>query len=220
MKRIKHVDLLPGRAKKEQRNNVPASRTQIREVRIKLKNSVEVEVYPLVLSIVQRCFKGIAEDGRMEYQDLLGEGLVAVAECIQRYKPEVKGKSIKFSTFAFFRIVGALRDAVKKQDRFSVNNQLAASESIDQQVSTQLELDVDLSNRALFLKVIKLMETKLRPDLATILVRSYLEELEDKEIAAELGIKKARVQELREEALSRVRSQLPRNNQRHGSWLG
>ncbi len=221
MKRIKHMDLLPGRTKKkeEQRSAVPASRTQIREVRIKL-GAQDVEVYPLVLTLVQRCFKGIAEDGRMEYQDLIGEGLLAVAECIKRYKPRPNGKAVKFSTFAFFRIVGQLRDAVKKQDRFSVRNQLVAAESIDLQVQHHSELDVDISNRTLFLKVIRLIETRLRPDLATILVRSYLEELTDKEIALELGITRARVDELRTEALSKVRSQMPASTALFGTWVG
>lgn len=218
MKKIKQTRTT--RDKKETVSVVAPSRVQVRRVTVKPKGQAEVEIYPLVLQLVKKCYKGLAEEGRLEYQDLISEGLLAVQQCLKRYKPEVKGKPVKFITFAFFRIVGALRDAVKQQDKFGVRAQLVAGEDMDSQISVANPLEMDISNRKLFLKVISIIEKKLPPKQATVLVRAYLEDLSDREIAKELGIKRADVEALRLQALNRVRAHMPADRKEFGTWVG
>lgn len=216
MKRLKTQKV---QNKKESQTTVPASRVQVSRLKLKPQGSEEVEIYPLVLRLVKRCYKGISEDGRLEYQDLISEAVVAVMECLQRYKPQKK-KRVKFTTFAFFRIVGALRDAVRKQDRFGTRNQLVAGTDFDEQLANPHELEVHISNRQLFLRVIEILETKIPPALALILVRSYLEEWSDKELAKELRITRLQLEVLRQKALEGVRAYIPRDRKQFGTWVG
>jgi RNA polymerase sigma factor (sigma-70 family) len=217
---MKRLKVTPTADKREGVSVVPASRVQVSRLKIRPQGQAEVEIYPLVLRLVKRCYKGIAEDGRLEYQDLISEGVLAVLECLRRYKPPKGKKPVKFSTFAFFRIVGALKDAVKKQDKYGVKMQLVAGDEFDQQVSRPSYLELDVSNRQLFLKVIGIIEKKLPPTLAVVLIRSYLEEWPDRTIAKELGVTLVQLELLREKALAGVRHQLPISRKQFGTWVG
>jgi len=218
---MKRIKISPAQDKREGTSTVPASRVQVSRLKIKPHGHAEVEIYPLVLRLVKRCYKGIAEDGRLEYQDLISEGVLAVLECLRRYKPpKGKAKPTKFSTFAFFRIVGALKDVVKKQDKFGVRIQLVGGDEFDQQVARPSFLEMDVSNRELFLKVIQIIEKKLPPTLAVVLIRSYLEEWPDRTIAKELGVTLVQLEILRQKALEGVRHQLPVSRKQFGTWVG
>ena len=68
------------------------------------------------------------------------------------------------------------------------------------------EFEGAMSDRLLFLRVIKVIEHKIPQAQAVVLVRSFLEDVPDEAIASELGVSLGQVANLKAAAIQHVRS--------------
>lgn len=186
------------RKQKKSITNLPT----IREVRVQNTQDQTTDIYPMVVKEVSKV-SGKAV-GSAEYQDLIAEALLAVVQSHARFKAS---SGVKFSTYVFPRIRGAAQDRIRKEltyTRFfepTDVHALAESHGAD-------GIESDISDRMTFLRVVELLEKRLHPTLSLVLVRSFLEEHKDREIAEELGVSRQRVEELRLEALKEMRRYL------------
>lgn len=174
----------------------------IKEVRILNTATETADIYPLVVRQVSKVSgKSV---GSAEYQDLIAESLLAVVQTHRRFRP---GSGVKFTTFAFPRIRGAAQDLIRKELTYTKFYEPTDVITLADSVGSS-QMEEDTFSRLTFLRAIKLMETTLHPTLSLVLVRSFLEERKDGEIAEEIGVSRFRVGELREEALRNLRRHL------------
>ncbi|MBM3975651.1 MAG: FliA/WhiG family RNA polymerase sigma factor [Planctomycetes bacterium] len=78
------------------------------------RDALILEHIPLLHHIVGRM--GVEISGRVEREDLLGYGMLGLIAAADSFEPE---RGLKFSTYAFTRIRGAILDELRKQDFLS-----------------------------------------------------------------------------------------------------
>jgi RNA polymerase sigma factor FliA len=66
---------------------------------------------PLVKSVAFRLFANLPN--HVDFDDLIGYGVLGLMEALRSFNPH---KNVKFSTFAFYRIRGAILDGLRAQD--------------------------------------------------------------------------------------------------------
>jgi len=71
-----------------------------------------MEYLPLVKKVVSRIFPSIPPQ-LLDFEDLIGYGMIGLMESLDTYNPD---KGVKFSTYAFYRIRGAILDALRSLD--------------------------------------------------------------------------------------------------------
>lgn len=71
-----------------------------------------LEYLPLIKKVVARIFPSIPPQ-LMDFEDLVGYGLIGLIEAIDSFNPN---RGVKFSTYAFYRIRGAILDALREMD--------------------------------------------------------------------------------------------------------
>lgn len=158
-------------------------------------------IYPLVVRLVSKTWNGQGRRGSLEYQDLIGEALLATLQAHNRFS---RG-SVKFSTFAYRRIQGAAQDLLRRETTYGNRFEPVSPHTLIQKAGGRDGLEQKTGVRKAFLQVIDILEGKLDSLEAVIVVRSFLEDRSDKEIAKEFHISIARVEELRSKALSTIR---------------
>ncbi len=202
------------KARRETMTVVPAGRVQVKHVMVRngLGDSQKKDVYPLILNIVRKKFRG--EVGSMEYQDVIAEGLLALVKAQAKFKPK---KGVKLTTFAYRRIDGTVHDFIEKEQIYA--QRFAVTDEMDLTATSSNRTEAHLSDRHLFLKVVKVIETQLPGKQGAILIRSFLEEATDLEIAQELGIKVADVISQRQQGIDHVRRYILTKPKNTGSWL-
>lgn len=202
--------------KQDKATTVPASRTSV-NVKALSTDAAAAEaksLYPLVLNIVRKSFKGIGE-ARLEYQDIVAQGLLALVKAIRSFDGS---KGAKLSTHAHLRVSWAIKDLVAAQTKYAVGLDLVDPQVFDEQ-PVENTAETQLNNRLLFLKVIRAIETKLPPQEAVVLVRLYLEEVSEQAISRELKIPTKRVRDLHAAALSKLKAYFDHSTTPSGTWL-
>ena len=71
-----------------------------------------LEFLPLVKKVVSRIFPGLPPQ-LMDFEDLVGYGIVGLIEAVDTFNPH---RGVKFSTYAFYRIRGAILDTLRALD--------------------------------------------------------------------------------------------------------
>ncbi|MBD3246371.1 MAG: FliA/WhiG family RNA polymerase sigma factor [Candidatus Omnitrophica bacterium] len=71
-----------------------------------------LEYLPLVKKVASRIFLTIPKQ-LMDFEDLVGYGIMGLIEAVNTFDSE---KGVKFSTYAFYRIRGAMLDALREMD--------------------------------------------------------------------------------------------------------
>ncbi len=107
-----------------------------------------------VMLLARRLAERLPPDASMQYEDLVSCGAIGLLEAFERYD---KSRGIQFSTFAEYRIRGAMLDALRSNDSFTrrrrqLANRIAdATESVRREVGREPRpeevarwLDVDL----------------------------------------------------------------------------
>ncbi|MGB9770704.1 MAG: sigma-70 family RNA polymerase sigma factor [Candidatus Kapaibacteriota bacterium] len=79
-----------------------------------LRNQLVLNYIPLVKSILRKF--NIPENSILTNQDLINVGIIGLVEAIEKYEPE---QNVKFETFAYNRIKGAIIDELRKVDWLS-----------------------------------------------------------------------------------------------------
>lgn len=75
------------------------------------KDALIVEYVALVKQIVGRLYSTYG--GHVEYDDLIGYGIVGLIDAVEKFDPK---KQIKFETYATIRIRGAIVDQIRQMD--------------------------------------------------------------------------------------------------------
>ena len=75
------------------------------------KNEI-LEYLPLVKKVVSRIFPNIPPQ-LMDFEDLVGYGIIGLIEAVDTFNPNT---GAKFSTYAFYRIRGAILDTLRSLD--------------------------------------------------------------------------------------------------------
>lgn len=81
------------------------------EVKNKEESSEVLSYLPLVKKIAARFFGSLPP--QIEFDDIVGYGVLGLLEAFRNYEPERK---VKFSTYAFYRIRGAILDGLRQLD--------------------------------------------------------------------------------------------------------
>lgn len=78
---------------------------------IQISNTEIVGYLPLVKKIAYRLFMGLPKN--IEFDDMVSSGILGLWEAFKDFDPQ---KRVKFSTYAFYRIRGAMLDALRQLD--------------------------------------------------------------------------------------------------------
>ncbi len=168
----------------------------------KLKDVAQEEVIgylPLVKSVAFRLFANLPT--HVDLDDLIGYGVLGLMEAIRSFNPS---RNVKFSTYAFYRIRGAILDGLRAQDwlprplRHKIKHMESTVEGLkgkfgrephDYEVAQHLKVSVEQVRTMQFesqqAKIISL-EEELQDALADTREEGT-RELEEKEIAAVLA---------------------------------
>lgn len=158
-------------------------------------------IYPLVVRLVSKTWNGQGRRGSLEYQDLIGEALLALLQAHRRFS---RG-SVKFSTFAYRRIQGAAQDLLRRETTYGNRFEPTTPHALIQKAGGADGLEQRAGTRKAFLQVIDILEGKLDSLEAVVLIRSFLEDRSDKEIAKEFHLSVQRVEELRSQGIHSIR---------------
>ncbi|MGB9840674.1 sigma-70 family RNA polymerase sigma factor [Thermovenabulum sp.] len=196
----------------------------------KSKDSLEklIELYiPLVKYIAGRLAIGLPSF--IDYDDLVSLGMYGLLQALERFDP---AKGVKFETFAFYRIKGAITDGLRKMNPIKNKNTALFSNfeeiSPDEDISEGEEhygvmlwdlinINKDLINDPQY--ELELSETKKvlaeaidrLPEKEKIVVSLYYYEgLTLKEISRVLDLTPARISQLHSKAIRRLRGYLSR----------
>lgn len=196
----------------------------------KSKDSLEklIELYiPLVKYIAGRLAIGLPSF--IDYDDLVSLGMYGLLQALERFDP---AKGVKFETFAFYRIKGAITDGLRKMNPIKNKNTALFSNfeeiSSDEYISEGEEhygvmlwdlinINKDLINDPQY--ELELSETKKvlaeaigrLPEKEKIVVSLYYYEgLTLKEISRVLDLTPARISQLHSKAIRRLRGYLSR----------
>lgn len=159
-------------------------------------------IYPLAVRQSNKIWNGQGRLGSLEYQDLIGEVLLATAKGHTRFRRKNK---VKFSTFIFRRMSGAALDAVRRELNYAGHFEPTDDEALVEAAGGSDGLESTVSDRQSFLAIIDILERKMAPRLSKVLVRSFLEDQPDSHIAKEIGCRPAEVPALRDAAIKEVR---------------
>lgn len=80
------------------------------------KDQVCVKYQGKVRLIARRIYERLSSEAMMELDDLAGVGAIGLLEAFERFD---QGKDVLFSTFAEYRIRGAMYDALRSDDSFT-----------------------------------------------------------------------------------------------------
>ena len=188
---------------KKKAARVVPSKTTVQELVVRNGNE-DRNILPLVLQIVKKSFFG--ELGSIEYQDVVGEGLLAVSKAMSKFDA---GRGIKLTTFAYRGIQGAVKDLLSREQRYGERYEPTESHKFHN-IEGPNHFEARMSNRLLFLQVVSVIETKLGEREALTLIRLYLEGAELEDVAKELRTTVKRVEGLRDAALLEVRQLIAR----------
>lgn len=179
---------------------IPA-KTTVQELVVQ-NGAQEANVLPLVLKIIKHLFRN--ELGSIEYQDVVGEGLLALARSMDKFDPS---RGIKLTTFAYRGVQGAVKDLLMKEQRYGERYEIADAKHFAR-IEAPNHFEAHMSNRKLFLEVIRVLESRCDPRAATVLVRLHLEEKTPEQVARELRTSVNRVLVLENMAAATIRQQL------------
>lgn len=174
--------------------------------KLELVNTVDgqkSDLYPLVLSIVAKCPK-ISE--QIQHDDLLSVGLTALLEVEKRFD---RSRGNKLSTFAYWRIRGAVYDYVEKELLYQTRFESKDPTDLAEGCSTD-GLEDYVAEKELLERVMQVVENNLPEQEAVVLIRLYLEELPLEQVAQELRLSCNEVLMLRDRALQEIRRYIPR----------
>jgi RNA polymerase sigma factor (sigma-70 family) len=123
---------------------------------------------------------------RHDYEDLVSAGQVGLISAIQRYNP----KAGKFSTFAWWRILGALSHAAQAQTRYDSAHRSVAWSTLEGMIAAP-EAEPDLDEQEAFASILK----RVHPDYHQLLRWYYQEGCTLAGIAERLSVSKQRARQ-------------------------
>jgi len=182
---------------------------------MQLKN---VEDYlPLVYNIASKIYKRIPDYSNIEYEELIGYGLLGLAEALNKYKDD---KGVKFSTFAYPYIQGRIMDflrklnkerAIPEEEKISIDSVIENSieeDKIDFLGSKKLDPSLHVEREELMNIITEIIEKELAELEKLVLYLWFKEGLSQKEIAKVLEISDSRVSQIKKQSLRKIQKSL------------
>lgn len=180
---------------------------------MKLKN---VENYlPLVYSISSKIYKRLPDYSNIEYEDIVGYGLVGLAEALKKYD---ENKEVKFSTFAYPFIKGRILDFLRKFEREKTipeNEKIRLDEFVRKSIeedkiallgTTNFDPEKYVEKEELMDIVADIIENNLEDIEKIILYLWFKEGLSQREISHVLEISESRVSQLKKHSLEKIKN--------------
>jgi len=176
---------------------------------------------PLVRRVVQRV--AARKPPHIEVDDLVSWGIVGLLDAISKYDPK---KEASFSTYAQFRIRGAVLDHLRSLDWVprSVRQKASLIEKVshalegtlgrpptEEEIAEELGLSLDAYQELLTQERVGLVADAIKdlPEREQLVVTLYYhEELTMKEVGGVLGLTESRVSQLHSQAMLRLKGHL------------
>lgn len=169
------------------------------------------EVYPLIVREVTRrvANRRDKDAGSADLEDFLSEAVVQVLISAKR---RYSGKT-RVSTFLFKRIGGSFLDMMRREMRYATRNTLEAdcADGNLPEVSYTGNLEADVSNAMLWVKVRHVMRCTLPTVQREILLRHYFHGENFKQIAEAMWVRTEDCKALHLAALVEIRRHFPKD---------
>lgn len=177
----------------------------IERVQDDIANGYEVSHYELMMVEHYRMIFGACNkyksqlENKEDMSDLIQEGLIILAETIDKYKPIVSGVAVKFSSYLYIRLKGYLQAEFNKKFRSIKLNQNSFSDGTAIFIDNNVKEDTYL--RTIEDSVVAINVNSLTKDIIEMLpvsdqklfIASFIHNYSNVEIANELGITKQAV---------------------------
>ncbi len=152
---------------------------------------------PLVHFIARKLVSSALVPAHVEYVDLVADGMLALIEAHRRYDV---GRGVRFSTFAYMRVRGAMLDGIRKSEGRTYRPELVDITNVVLLCPGNLEEQFDDTSALL-----DALE-HLNPRLRVVIVRHFVLEETLHQVAQFMGLSESRVCQLKKQALSEIRS--------------
>lgn len=153
------------------------------------------KILPMVVSVAASEWKKAG--GYVDYDEVVAEALLGLVKADAAFK---KNKSAKFSTYAYIRVSGSAKDAIRREIANSKKHLLVDSQVLAN-VSKQTRIETIISLREQFRTVLEVLRRELEPQHRDILIQFYLEEKSEHEIAKQLKCSAVTVSKTKRKAL-------------------
>lgn len=153
------------------------------------------KILPMVVSVAASEWKKAG--GYVDYDEVVAEALLGLVKADACFK---KSKNAKFSTYAYIRVVGSAKDAIRREIANSKKHVLVDSQVLSN-VSKQSRIETVISLREQFKTVLEVLRRELEPLHRDVLIQFYLEEKSEHEIAKQLKCSPVTVSKTKRKAL-------------------
>lgn len=159
-----------------------------------------ITILPMVISIASAARQKYGS--LVDYDDVVAEALLGLADARRKYN----GK-IKFSTYAFYRIHGAVTDIVRREAANAKKHVLMGSEFfVNKHVSNDVESR--LAFRQQYEQAVEVIQRELKPKDSTVLEMLYLSSRSETELAQLLQCSIGSVSKAKTAALAAARMRM------------
>jgi RNA polymerase sigma factor (sigma-70 family) len=153
-------------------------------------------ILPMVVSVASSEWK--LAGSTVDYEDVVAEALLGLVKADSSFK---KSYGAKFSTYAHIRIRGAAKDAIRREivnrkKHILVDSQVFSSIAVESRVEAVIAL------REQFKTAIEVLRKELSPAHSDLLVKFYLQERSETDIAKELKCSSVKVSKEKKKALT------------------
>lgn len=185
---------------------------------IVLQNGASLQnVFPLILQIVSEVRSRNNTEG-MTQEELVAVALQQLSRCNYQYAPN---RGLKLTTFAYRAIAGAVQDYIEREWKYRGKNEVLPPEAFEeiQKDKQDDRLPEKLSDKLLFRKIMKMIRTRLSPEIERVLIRSFLDEVPDYALAKEMGCSFHRIVKLKAKGLADLRRMLGHKPSGTSGWV-
>lgn len=154
----------------------------------------QTSILPMVISVASSEWR--KSGSLVDYEDVVGEALLGLMTAHKRYR---KGHKTKFSTWANFKIRGAVLDLLRRERTNARKYVVSDTATLDIPVKTTLEHRIAM--RQQIRVVLDVMNRELDVNYSKILIMFYLLEVPEKEIATLFRCSEVKISKDRRKAL-------------------
>ena len=155
----------------------------------------------LVRSIAKYCFRKY--DGNfLELDDMIGTGFLGLIDAVNNFDPN-RGK---FSTYATYRIKGAILDEMRLMKTKNILNFINIDEVETSLLAAHaLSVAAEMSRKEIFSIVENAIKNDLNENERKVINLKYKAEMTSKNIAKRLGLTNGRISQIHKDAIGKIK---------------
>lgn len=197
------------------------NRINVKSVKMRDKTiGKQVEFMPMILQAANRLKAGASS--HVDYQDIVAAGFLGLVQAKSRFKrTRSRRRIVKLSTQAFPRIIGSIKDYLRKERIYSTRYEpVDVAEYVNQQ-RFDSGIEVELAHKELVKQLRYAVTRVLTSSQQEILKLAFYEGLSAVEIGREIHMAPNKVCALRDDALVVLREYMFRLNNGRGQmpWI-